>query len=155
MKKEQSWTSVVKEIFPGKFQLTVIDSSHYILWHRHCFTSLQRAENFSIHARYMVASYLWLCEYGDGLNWLYFEKYFILVPEELLYRHWAISITELVGIFYLKVHDPWGFQIDLDPLSMDDSSEEDALYKCRLYIDAVEFSRHPVPGQLSLFEVYV
>ncbi|MEH1780874.1 MAG: hypothetical protein V7L26_17525 [Nostoc sp.] len=153
--KSLVWTSIVTEIFPGKFQLTVIDSSHFIFWHRHCFTSFERAEKFSLKASRQLHSYFWLSEYGEAVDWFVFNKFFLMVTEEIIYRHWVISITELVGDFCLTLHDPWGFKIDLGQVSMDDFSEEDAVCKCRLHIDSVEFSRNLCPGQLSLFEVQV
>lgn len=152
MKNKPVWTSVVSEISPGKFQLTVIDSNHCIFWHRHCFTTFERAKNFSLKSCHVIHNYAWLSEYGESLNWFYFEKFFLLVSEEIIYRHRVILVTESVGDFHLELHDPWGFRVDLSPISMDEATEDDALSECQRYIDSVEFSRHPVPGQLSLFE---
>lgn len=153
MSNQPTWTSVVTEISPGKFQLTVIDSNHCILWHRHCFKTFEKAEKFSLKASETIHNYQWLCVYGDALDWCFFEKFFLLVSEDVIYRHWVVSITESLGDFYLEIHDPWGVQINLTPMSMDDATELEALSECQQYIDAVEFSRHPCPGQLSLFEV--
>jgi len=153
--KSLVWTSMVTEIFPGKFQLTVIDSSHFIFWHRHCFTSFERAYKFSWKACNLLHSYAWLSEYGEAVDWFVFDKFFLLVTEGIIYRHWVISITELVGDFYPTLHDPWGSQIALDPINVDDFTEEDVVCKCRLHIDSVELSRNLCPGQLSLFEVQV
>ncbi|MFN6475350.1 hypothetical protein [Nostoc sp. DedQUE07] len=153
MKNEPVWTSVVTEISPGKFQLTVIDSNHCIFWHRRCFTTFDRAKNFSLKASHVIHNYEWLSGYGESLNWFFFEKFFIKACEEIIYRHWVISITELISDFHLELHDPWGFRVNLTPRSMDETTELEVLAECQRYIDSVEFSRHPVPGQLSLFEV--
>jgi hypothetical protein len=153
MSNKPVWTSFVTEISPGNFQLTVIDSNHCILWHRHCFRSFEKAERFSLKASEMIHNYHWLSVYGDPVDRCFFDKFFLLASEDVIYRHWLISITESLGDFWLEVHDPMGARIELTPMSMDEVTELEALSECQRYIDAVEFSRHPTPGQLSLFEV--
>ncbi|MEH2067902.1 MAG: hypothetical protein V7K47_07000 [Nostoc sp.] len=99
----------------------------------------------------MIRSYDWLCGAGDALDWYFFDKFFLLVAEDAIYKHWAIEIIESVGEFHLHLHDPCGGQVELDPISMDEATSSDALLACQFYIDGIELSRHPYPGQLSLF----
>ncbi|PHJ69211.1 hypothetical protein VF14_03530 [Nostoc linckia z18] len=150
-----TWNFIIDEILPSKFHLVMFDSSGRIFWHRRCFTSFEKANRFFQKTCRMIRSYDWLCDAGNELDWYFFDKFFILVSEEFIYKHWAIVITELVGDYHLQLHDPCGSKVELDPISMDEATMSDALKACQLYIDGVETSRYSHPGQLSLFDLEV